>query len=918
MGRDAEVDSEEELTGSLKPFTKKTAASKAAENAGKPKPKPKAKGTARTSVAGKVCAAENCSQHCSNGKPACSLHIPAWDNMRYQALKKNDKEGDKEAWELWTEINKPENRMQLTEEMTKHMKDVPMDSRYRRWPMLDTAQWKKSFGKRTGQITDLQRKPFTKAAFLRWAIDKQGLTESQATAWWMQCHEDPSILRDNTGYEGAEVLYICKGKVLTNRSELYIDGACETGSKMIKNPKDKDITALKNFAHESVESHGSEFFRSAGLTMPSAGADDDTKPKSIEWDTAKLATEVPKLHTTFEKVIFSLCQESTKVLRKSETIMQQIKDYGIELTVEDRALTNMCQNLLLRNHLLLRWEGSHPCASLKLIFHSAKVELDTESPSKKARLTEATLASAADTCAGIATKLEATSPSQSQGNAQAEMQDDGSGEDEVKRMQKMIGIAQTEMQSCMDEDERNETTDGKVRKKKDAANSKWRDLMRVWETVNPLLSIRQVVEKYPRQKPFKEDVNEFMTMKEMEAMIAEMFTTIDSVASYDAINAKFTSSKAIQQQMTKHLGIQCTDIKSYIQNINRRVVRAEEATRKKAQAECATRATDVAEEAAEKARKTIEEDGSLAQALAEAVGIFSFVRQDIYSDLLPRVASVSQVGCIGSDAFPLSKPFMIGRENEAMAQQLGNAALLKVLKWWGSNHTTTKDFKAENRAQFPLKEKKGLEQANAILGSMNINCVDISNVSSSFIHAGWMTAYSQKMRFVGMNSNFSAQVRWLSAGSLSVLMFEIKSLEAIVIENSVGTSSPIGQGDMSMQMLIAAVQACESFETLSAWMGRGLKIFLAEQSVGDVLYMPMGYLVLEITPTEDDDVDKEILTYGGRKNFFPLHQSCSDALVSTIDLLRNDKVDVSRLEEVHEIIKERVLQSEEADAGERG
>ena len=427
-----------------------------------------------------------------------------------------------------------------------------------------------------------------------------------------------------------------------------------------------------------------------------------------------------------------------------------------------------------------------------------------------------------------------------------------------------------------------------------------------------------MVEKYPRQKPFKEDVNEFMTMKEMEAMIAEMFTTIDSVASYDAINAKFTSSKAIQQQMTKNLGIQCTDIKSYIQNINRRAVRAEEATRKKAQAECATRATDVAEEAAEKARKTIEEDGSLAQALAEAVGIFSFVRQDIYSDLLPRVASVSQVGCIGSDAFPLSKPFMIGRENEAMAQQLGNPALLKVLKWWGSNHTTTKGFIAENRAQFPLKEKKGLEQANAILGSMNINCVDISNVSSSFIHAGWMTAYSQKMRFVGMNSNFSAQVRWLSAGSLSVLMFEIKSLETIVIQNSVGTSSPIGQGDMSMQMLIAAVQACESFETLSAWMGRGLKIFLAEQSVGDVLYMPMGYLVLEITPTEDDDVDKEILTYGGRKNFFPLHQSCSDALVSTIDLLRNDKVDVSRLEEVHEIIKERVLQSEEADAGERG
>ena len=215
------------------------------------------------------------------------------------------------------------------------------------------------------------------------------------------------------------------------------------------------------------------------------------------------------------------------MLRKSETIMQQVKDYGIELTVEDRALSNMCQNLLLRNHLLLRWEGSHPCASLKLIFHSAKVEIDTESPSKKARLTEAKPASAADPRTGIATKLEATSPSQSQGNAQAEMQEDCSDEDEVERMQKMVGIAQIEMQSCIDEDESNETTDDKIRKKQDAANSKWRDFMRAWETVNPLLSLRQVVEKYPRQKPFKEDVNEFMTKKEMEAMIAEMFTTID-------------------------------------------------------------------------------------------------------------------------------------------------------------------------------------------------------------------------------------------------------------------------------------------------------------------------------------------------------------------------------------------------------
>ena len=92
MGRDSDVDSEEDLlTGSLQPFKKKTAVSKAEENASKPKQKPKAKGTSRTSVTGKICAAENCSEHCSNATPACPVHIPAWDYMRYQALKQKTK-----------------------------------------------------------------------------------------------------------------------------------------------------------------------------------------------------------------------------------------------------------------------------------------------------------------------------------------------------------------------------------------------------------------------------------------------------------------------------------------------------------------------------------------------------------------------------------------------------------------------------------------------------------------------------------------------------------------------------------------------------------------------------------------------------------------------------------------------------------
>ena len=53
-----------------------------------------------------------------------------------------------------------------------------------------------------------------------------------------------------------------------------------------------------------------------------------------------------------------------------------------------------------------------------------------------------------------------------------------------------------------------------------------------------------------------------------------------------------------------------------------------------------------------------------------------------------------------------------------------------------------------------------------------------------------------------------------------------------------------------MKLLTDAVQTCDYVETPAEWVTRGLKFLFAEQSVGEVIYIPMGYLVLEVTPTE--------------------------------------------------------------------
>ena len=515
-----------------------------------------------------------------------------------------DKEGDAEAWALWLELNKVENRPQLCEELQKHMKNVPMDARYRRWPVVDTAQWKKSFGKRNSQLTDHARKPFTKAAFLCWCQNRQGLTDTQASRWWAQFYNDPSILRDNSGYEGAEVLYICKGKVLNNRSEVYVDGHCETASKVIKAPTDKDVSALQNFSHEAVDSFNSDFFQNAGAIQhnPSAAGEDAKKLSGKkDWDTAKLANEVPKLHASITKAVLLLAQDATKVLRKSETIMVGVRDYGCELAMADRALTSMIENLVFRSHLLLRWEGSHPSASIKFVFEAAKVELAPGSPPKKARC------ALSDPYAGIASKSEASSPSAS--SPITSMSDNDHpprsfdslesriDREEEEKMAVSRDVAHRELATVLTADAAEGIVDAIT--DKDIADAltgarKWFEFMRPWQSINPHLKFKQVVEKYPRMKPFKNNVDEFMDRKQMDEMLAEMFTTIDTVEAYDLMNDKWNNAKSIHSQMTNKLNTQCGDIKGYISNINRRDTRAKEKAGKDRQVQVAAQAANVA------------------------------------------------------------------------------------------------------------------------------------------------------------------------------------------------------------------------------------------------------------------------------------------------------------------------------------
>lgn len=74
------------------------------------------------------------------------------------------------------------------------------------------------------------------------------------------------------------------------------------------------------------------------------------------------------MHATFENMPLQMTQDCTKVLRRSEETMSSLRVYLFHAAFRGRSLSHMSLNPILRNTLLLRWEGSHPGANSKHVF----------------------------------------------------------------------------------------------------------------------------------------------------------------------------------------------------------------------------------------------------------------------------------------------------------------------------------------------------------------------------------------------------------------------------------------------------------------------------------------------------------------------------------------------------------------------
>ena len=78
----------------------------------------------------------------------------------------------------------------------------PPDKRYMRKKVVDWLQYLKKKFKETSTTKSDKDKPMTKAKFLRWAKNTEGIESDECEEYWTELYRNPRIERDNLGFKG--------------------------------------------------------------------------------------------------------------------------------------------------------------------------------------------------------------------------------------------------------------------------------------------------------------------------------------------------------------------------------------------------------------------------------------------------------------------------------------------------------------------------------------------------------------------------------------------------------------------------------------------------------------------------------------------------------------------------------------------
>ena len=138
-------------------------------------------------------------------------------------------------------------------------KDTACQGKWARKPMVEWANWSRAKGQRVAVGTVEGTKPYTKRQFVHRCTFKLQLSEAQANRWRQDHLSNPLIKRTYTGFQGEMELHLSKGLPWMQENLRDVDSSNREGTRDVRNPSDRDRSALESQATNHRVNFGVSF-----------------------------------------------------------------------------------------------------------------------------------------------------------------------------------------------------------------------------------------------------------------------------------------------------------------------------------------------------------------------------------------------------------------------------------------------------------------------------------------------------------------------------------------------------------------------------------------------------------------------------------------------------------------------------------
>jgi hypothetical protein len=238
---------------------------------------------------------------------------------------------------------------------------------------------------------------------------------------------------------------------------------------------------------------------------------------------------------------------------------------------------------------------------------------------------------------------------------------------------------------------------------------------------------------------------------------------------------------------------------------------------------------------------------------------------------------------------PLDLPCLITGA-EAIQIWLDDPVVQTVMGSYAAKYKKEPDFNTQLKTTQPFKAKQGMEQTEkmfgTVLASVSSQVVDLSTIAATWNTTSWMFGCMPSKEVVAATPNSCGMLRLIMWGDIDSFMVKSSFVDTL------SGNSTTGMTDTCKQMKNL------SDADVKALKAKNVPIYQISQTKGTVLYMPMGWILLDrhgVSP----------LIYGCRKSLMIKGSMTSESTMNYTfnkQLLARDKKSVDRMEAITKLI----------------